>query len=372
MNEKIKVGVLGAGNIFSAHVQGLQFAAEECEVVAVAEPNEKRHAYIRESFPDVKIVRDYQEVLAMPEITAVINLLPHDIHMSSVIEAAKAKKQILVEKVMGRNIWECDGMVEVCEQNKVTLTVSHDRRYLPQWKALKAIVDSGQLGEIFFIRLEHNQNVVLDPKSWAFSRDGLGGGAVMSCLTHQIDALRWYAGEAAEVTGMTKVLPERMEGESLGIIAAQMRSGALAQLTINWFTRCYKGQNSLWYEMVQICGTKGEAYFRSDVGTFYLLHGKATDSGPVLYGKSDPGCYENFVKADAGLENVMLNGKEVVLSGHMNLIKEWLKLLRGESNQITTTGRDARSTVEVAEALYRSEEKRCTVTLPIPPVPWKS
>ena len=107
--------------------------------------------------------------------------------------------------------------------------------------ALKEIVDSGVLGEIFFWKLDHNQDVIFPEGSWVRTKDGIGGGAIMSCLTHQIDALRWYGGEVESVTCMTKVLPQRMEGELLGVMAAKMASGALAELSINWWTRSHRG-----------------------------------------------------------------------------------------------------------------------------------
>ena len=147
------------------------------------------------------------------------------------------------------------------------------------------MLDSGALGEVFYWKLEHNQNVVMAEEAGARSRDGIGGGAIMSCLTHQIDALRWYGGEVARVTCLTKVLPERMEGESAGVIAAEMASGALANLSINWFTRSHVGPNALWYELVQVCGTRGEAYYLSGKGTFVLLHDETNTAAVERYGR---------------------------------------------------------------------------------------
>jgi predicted dehydrogenase len=77
----------------------------------------------------VTIVPDYQEVLADDRIDGVDIILPHYLHMQATIDAAKAGKQVLTEKVMARNVWECDRMIEACEQAGVTLTVCHDRRY---------------------------------------------------------------------------------------------------------------------------------------------------------------------------------------------------------------------------------------------------
>ncbi|MBI3944411.1 MAG: Gfo/Idh/MocA family oxidoreductase [Armatimonadetes bacterium] len=356
MAKNVRIGILGGGGILGAHAPGFMKLRDRCAVVAVAEPNAARHARVRELLgDDVRLYGDYREVLALDDVDAVDILLPHSLHMPAAIAAAEAGKPVLTEKVMARNVYECDRMIEACERAGVSLTVCHDRRYHGHWMALKEVVDSGCLGEVFYWKLDHNQDVLLPEGHWIRSHDALGGGAIMSCLTHQIDALRWYGGEVASVTAMTKVLPERMEGETLGVIAARMASGALAQLSINWFTRPRSPEHALWYEMVQACGTRGEAYTMSGRGTFLRLHDDSDADSVARWGRE---ALKGFVPVPSGR-----------WGGHERCIAEWVKSLRGEEAQITTGGRAVRGTVEVAEAAYLSEHGGRTVTLPITPVP---
>ncbi len=272
---RIGIGILGAGSILPAHAAGFLKRREACKVVAVAKADPTRAEAVRALLgPEVVVEGDYQAVLARDDVDAVDILLPHDLHLPATLAAARAGKHVLVEKVMARNIYECDRMIEACEQAGVTLSVCHDRRYQPDWMALKQIVDAGLLGEICCWRLEHNQNVDLPPGHWCRQRDQIGGGAVMSCLTHQIDGLRWYAGEVEAVACMTRTLPARMQGESCGVILARMRSGVLAHLSINWATRgAVAGDpHSLWGEFNHVTGNRGEAYYLSGRGTFLMLH----------------------------------------------------------------------------------------------------
>ncbi len=340
-----------------AHAPALLKAAERGEVVVVAEAMPARDEAIHALLgPAVKIVRDYHEVLAISEVEAVDILLPHHLHMPATLDAALAGKHVLIEKVVARNVWECDRMIEACEKAGVTFTVCHDRRYNGEWMALKQIVGSGVLGDIFSWKLDHNQNVAIPPTSWAHWKDGLGGGCIMSCLTHQIDGLRWYGGEVESVACMSTARPERMQGEFMGAILARMRSGAMAELSINWWTRSNAARNGLWYEMVQVCGTKGEAY-RKDSGTWLLLH-ERSEAAARQYGEA---VFSEFVKIPAG-----------AWGGHERCIDQWLRMLRGEPSEVVTSGRECRGTVEVAEAAYLSIEGGCTVSLPIQPKPWKA
>ncbi|MHB9132546.1 MAG: Gfo/Idh/MocA family protein [Armatimonadota bacterium] len=361
MKDKLRIGIIGAGNILTAHAAGFKKMQDHCTVVAVAKANPANAEQVHALFgPDVRIEQDYRAILAMEDIDAVDILLPHDMHMQSTIEAAQAGKQVMVEKVMARNIYECDRMIEACEQAGVSLTVTHDRRYQPDWMALKQVVDSGILGDIYFWRLEHNQDVSVPSTSWIYNRNQLGGGAVMSCLTHQIDGLRWYAGEVESVTSMSKIIPARMEGETIGAILARMQSGALAQITINWATRGgWSSANALPSELNHVTGSRGEAYYACGKGTFLMLY-------------DEPERGAAFVE-DGNIEaNQFAKVKAGKWSGHERCVSEWIKMLLGEEAEVTTSGREVRGTVEVAEAAYRAEQAGCTVTLPIVPEPWQS
>ncbi len=360
MTDKLKIGIIGAGGILNAHAPAAQALSDRCEVTCVAEPAEEKYSSIREKLGcSPSFYPGWDELLENERIDAAVILLPHHLHMPAAAACAEAGVHVLVEKVMARNIYECDLMIEACENAGVTLTVSHDRRYGSDWRALKRIIDSGILGDIHFYRLDHNQDVnpIERGFAWAADRDKLGGGAIMSCLTHQIDALRWYGGEIDGVQGMTRVFPERMEGETIGLMFCRMTSGAIAELTINWMTRQNQGgTNSLHYESVHVFGSEGEAYYMSGKGSFVRLNDPlnlkklSLDSGAVTE--------KDFVQMPVEKEH-----------GQTVLWREWLKRIKGEDNGITTKGRDAKKTVEAAEAVYRSEEHHREVRLPLEPVP---
>lgn len=358
----IRIGILGAGGILKAHASGLLKMRDYCTVVAVARANPAKTEDVHRLFgPEVAVVGDNMAVIEREDVDAIVNLLPHDLHMDTTIAAARAGKHVLVEKVMARNVWECDRMIEACETAGVNLTVAHDRRYQPHWMALKRVVDSGILGEIYQLRLEHNQDVAVPPDNWIFSRDQLGGGAVMSCLTHQLDGLRWYGGEVASVTAMSKVIPSRMEGETMGVVVARMASGALAHAEINWATRGgWSKRHGLPGEFTHITGSKGEAYY---------ICGQQAEAFVMLY--AEPELSAPFVEEAPAANTFSRLTPAGNWTGHERCIAEWLKLLHGEPAEVTTPGRDSRNTVEVAEAAYRAEVSGQVVALPITPEPWE-
>jgi len=352
--EKIRIGICGAGSILDAYAPALKANQNFCEVKAVAVSNlETNSARVREKLGDtVEIIEGWENLVSRPDIDAVIIALPHNLHLPATVGAAKNGKHVLCEKVMARSVDECQQMIDVCKEHNVSLVIGHDRRYYPAWKALKDIIASGKLGKILYYKLEHNQNVIFPKGSWVFKKDQLGGGAIMSCLTHQIDALRWFEGEFDKVACMSVTEPDRMEGECIGAITATMKSGALATLSINWHTTSNRTKNGLWYEFIHVCGVDGEAYFMTDRGTYYKIH-DASDKALFEYA---------LPETDTKFEKIEL---DETIAPHTFMVTEWLKFLRGEPADIRTFGEDCISTVEVAEASYLSRETDQFVHLPL-------
>jgi len=349
----INLGICGAGTILDAYAPAFEANRDRCCVKAIAVDSISRYKdRIVEKLGDqVEIYEGWDDMMARSDIDAVIVNLPHDLHMPATVAAAKAGKHVLCEKVMARNTEECRQMIQACEQAKVSLVIGHDRRYFPEWKALKDIITSGKIGKVLFYKLEHNQNVIFPKNSWVFKAERLGGGAIMSCLTHQIDALRWFDGEVDTLGCMSFTAPERMEGECIGAIIAKMKSGALATLSINWYTTSNRSQNGLWYEFIHVCGTDGEAYFMSEKGTYYKVH-DASDK--ALFEYALPETQTGFIKVPTD-----------ETPPHTILLTEWLKFLAGEEADIRTFGTDCIHTVEVAEAAYASRDRNCFVKLPL-------
>lgn len=357
---KTRIAILGVGGIFESHARALIKNTDFAEVVAVANAHineqvvQRTCSLLKTEKEKLQFFTNYEELLKSIDLDAVIILLPHNLHAPATIYAATRGVHVLVEKPMARSTEECDAMIKAAKENGITLVVCHDRRYNDEWRAVKEIVSSGRIGKPIFYRLEHNQNYAPAEGSWVRSANLLGGGCIMSCLTHQIDALRWIGGEMRNVTCVTKVIPERMEGESIGIIAGQMENGALAELSINWHTisdvsvnTVSPVDNALWFEFIHVCGNMGEVYYLANKGVFLLKY------------KTFGGANE-YVAGVNGFEPYFRGGN---VFGHDNIITEWLKMLRGEADNIVTYGCDSRNTIAIAEAAYRSAYTGCVTTV---------
>jgi predicted dehydrogenase len=336
---KIRIGMLGAGGISRAHLAGWQQCPELAEIVAVADPRREAAEALAAAAGGAAVYHDFESLLAEAAVDAVDIVLPHDLHAPAAIAAAAAGRHVLVEKVMACTLAECDAMIAAAESAGVKLMVCHDHRYHSVCAKIKELLDAGALGELQCLRFDHNQDVNM-AGSWAFSKARLGGGAIASCLVHQFDLMRWYAGDVAQVAALTRVLPDRLEGESIAVVPLRFRNGALGDAVINWNLRGQGydhggrlGTGAMWYELIWLAGSEGNLH---NLGGLHLLrHG------------------------GGGYERIEVE----VVPGHIGAMRHFAECIR-DDRQPLTDGRAGRAALEIAVAAYRSEETGRVVDLP--------
>ena len=336
--EKVRVGLIGAGGIANAHAAGYLAYADRAQVVAIAEPDAGRAEAMRARLGgSARIYPGWEELLRDDEVEAVDICLPHHLHMPAAVAAAQAGKHILVEKPIARDLDEADAMIRAADEAGVRLMVAHDRRYHPAFAKVKELIDAGEIGRLLCVRLDHNQNLVLPEGHWIRSREKLGGGAIMSCLVHQFDAMRWYAGAVELVGCISLTWPERMEGEVIGVVPMRFRSGAVGDAVINWAVRGSAPRNGTWGELIWISGEKGSIH---NLGGLFIRRDDGKSAGEFEPVPVEPG------------------------GGHARAVQHFVDCVVNGSEPLTS-GREGRATLEVAEAAYRSEALGRFVALPL-------
>ena len=336
MTDRLRTGLIGAGGIARAHIPGYLNCRARAVVTAIADPREDAARAARQALGGGDVYTDWRKLLEHADIDAVDICLPHDLHEPVAVAAAELGKHILVEKPIARNLHEADAMLTAADRAGVTLMVCHDRRYHPAFARIKELVDSGAIGKPLCLRLDHNQYITLSPDHWVFQKERLGGGAIMSCLVHQFDLIRWYGGDVSQVGCLSITMPERMEGEIIGVVPLRFTSGAVGDTVINWHMRGKGMPGGLWYELVWLSGTDGNLHNWN--GIHVLRHDGSAE------------CYEP-VPVEEG-------------TGHPHAIAHFIDCLL-EGREPLTSGREGRAALEIAMAAYASEKSGCFIDLPM-------
>lgn len=134
----------------------------------------------------IKLYATMDEVWADKNADLVVLALPHSMHESACVAAAKAKKHIIMEKPFCMTVKEADSMIQAAKRNKVMLTISHNRRWDLDYLMVKQQVDAGLLGLPFVI--ESRVHGYGGPRGWRQFRK-FGGSILYDWGAHMVDQI---------------------------------------------------------------------------------------------------------------------------------------------------------------------------------------
>lgn len=120
----------------------------------------------------VKVTSDYRDVLKDPEVEGVIIATPLHLHAPIAIEAMKAGKHVLVEKLMAHSVAECKLMARTSQQTKRHLATGHQRHYSILYDNAVNLIRWGVLGEIHHVRAQWHRGNLPGNDSWAMPIPG--------------------------------------------------------------------------------------------------------------------------------------------------------------------------------------------------------
>jgi len=196
---KLKWGVVGCGNFLENTFLPAFQHLKKSKLVSVYSSNMQRAAFIKKKFNAENSFNDYKQFLSS-DIDVVYISSKNSDHYQQVIDAANAGKHILCEKPLSITFEQAKEMVEVCEKNKVILTLNYVMRHHPIIKKTKEFIDSKLIGKIVSISAKFNYDYQPND-NFRFKISDSGGGALRDLGTHMIDLLRYLGGELNIVGG---------------------------------------------------------------------------------------------------------------------------------------------------------------------------
>ena len=110
--------------------------------------------------------KDYHDLLANPDVEAVIIALPLHLHAQVAIEAMKAGKHVLTEKLMAHDVAQCKEMGRVAEQTGKILAVGHQRHYSILYDNAVDMIQRGLIGDMHYIRDQWHRDNLPGNDSW--------------------------------------------------------------------------------------------------------------------------------------------------------------------------------------------------------------
>jgi predicted dehydrogenase len=125
--------------------------SELTEVSWLCDIDADRRAELAQSAPGARVTADFDELLAAPEVEAVVIATPVPTHYELARRALEAGKHVFVEKPPAMRGAEIEELVELAEERGLVLMPGHLLLYHPGVRKLKEIVDSGELGDVLYV-----------------------------------------------------------------------------------------------------------------------------------------------------------------------------------------------------------------------------
>ncbi|HEY3330820.1 MAG TPA: Gfo/Idh/MocA family oxidoreductase [Capsulimonadaceae bacterium] len=331
---KVRYGIIGCGVIHHSHVEALEKLADVAELVAVCDhdPVPLAAAVERCGVPGYA---DLRELVALPNVDAVIVCTPSGYHGDHAIAALDAGKHVITEKPIEISMAKTNLMIAAAERNSRTLSCISQTRYGAGIRQMHAWMDEGKLGKIVYGEVlikRYRTQAYYDSAGWRGTWEVDGGGALMNQGVHYVDQLVWAMGKPKTVYArMGTLAHERIAVEDMVTATIEFESGALGTLMAT--TCAYPGLEAT----IDLHGTEGSVC----VGDEKLKRARFTNG--EVYGP----------ETDAPPTTVGADPRTGAISDHWRQLNDFSRaLLDGRPPEITAA--DGRAALALVLAVYES------------------
>lgn len=221
------VGIGRWGQLLVESVQGksdlIQFTAGVTRTRAKAEEFCTSHK--------INLRDDFADLINDPAIDAVVLATPHTQHEEQIIAAAKAGKHVFTEKPFALNRASAERALAACKDAGITVAIGHNRRFMKNTEALKAVVEAGDLGIILHIDGHQSSDLGIAKGAWRDSRDESPAGGMTSLGIHALDCMIHMGGPVAEVDAISTHRAIGYDVDDVTAVLVRFASGATGTLT---------------------------------------------------------------------------------------------------------------------------------------------
>ena len=206
MNQKLKIGIIGAGGIVMySHLPGYAHM-DNVEIVAICDIKIEKAKAMADQYGIPQVFENYKDLLALPELDAVDICTPNYLHSVIAVEALERGLHVFCEKPDAVSVSEAEKMQAAAEKSGKVLMVMRNNRYMPISTFTKKYIADGNMGEIYAARCGWQRRRGIPGKGgWFTTKAQSGGGPLIDLGVHMIDLTMWLMGnpKPVAVTGCT-------------------------------------------------------------------------------------------------------------------------------------------------------------------------
>jgi len=237
--KRLRLGLIGIGAVGRLHLKNC-LNLENVEVVSVADTS-KRALNEARSLGVKNCLRDWHELIAEPNLDAVVISVPNYLHCEIASRAAEEGKNIFLEKPLARTVEEGKEILHQIEKNGVRLMVGSNLIFDEQVQQLKHDYDKGLLGHAELATCNYLGtgpyiHTFRPVPTWWFDFEKVGGGALLDLGCHVIDLLRWFFSDVSQVFSHLSYRFHLPLEDSASLILT-FKNGTKSSINVGWFLR---------------------------------------------------------------------------------------------------------------------------------------
>lgn len=227
MKKRLNVGLIGAGRIGKVHAETLAFRLHEAALTAITDVNAQAAKGLAETCGIPRVMGSAEELLAMPDIDAVLICSSTNTHADLITLAARAGKHIFCEKPIDHSLARIDAALESVSKAGVKLQVGFNRRSDANFARVRQAVVSGEIGTPHLMHI-----ISRDPAPPPPAYVKVSGGMFLDMTIHDFDMARFLIGDEVEeiyTAAAVRVDPEiGLAGDvDTALITLRFRNGVL-------------------------------------------------------------------------------------------------------------------------------------------------
>src|SRR5450631_1227160 len=212
----------------------------------------------------------YEAILADPEIEAIVNTTPNDVHLETTGAAAAAGKHVFLDKPIANTVSDGRAITAVCAKAGIVLALGYQRRRESQFRWIRRRIDDGVFGKLVNAEANISRDRLgkIDLSSWRYQAAGMPGGVMLQIGIHYADVLEYLIGPIRAVRGQLAQLVLPGDNPDVASLILEHENGALSTLNASYASASE-------YYLMNIYGRDATAHYDLHNGLRLLKRGES-------------------------------------------------------------------------------------------------
>lgn len=283
MTKTYGVVLIGCGHIGEDHISQIYYR-ENIRIVAVVDEDAERAQLFARKYGAAMWETDYRSCITRDDVDIVIIATYVNTHLDILRDCLAAGKHVLCEKPIAANLADGEEFCRLAMQAKTHVLVAHILRYNESYRRIRALIQSGVIGDVKVIRMTQNHHALNWPR---YKRLLADCSPVLDCGVHYYDIIQWFTGaRITRVQGIGTVIDNDLAADQVnyGLVSMQLSNGAIAYYEAGWSQNCSSSN------VKEFIGDKGRITLT--MKNFRCTHVEEGDCIEVYHNDTD--CYETM------------------------------------------------------------------------------